>query len=153
VRAGDRQTKISLWRSGMIRARALASSSICRVWIRQPPPWLKSAGIDECSMLRRVSLRTSTSSSTSNSSSSGGSSGSERRSYLDRWAGIRGSTASPASRSAEAPSPSTPTPPVSFFGRTYLLSTIRVPPFPAATTPPGSSTANSHRVNGAAAGG
>ncbi|CAN0421102.1 unnamed protein product, partial [Ectocarpus sp. 12 AP-2014] len=101
--------------------------------------------------LRRVSWRRSTSSSTSTSSNSSGSSSSERRiSYLERWAGIRSSPAPPASRSAEGPSPSTRTPPVSLFGRTYLLSTIKVPPFPAATTPIGSSTANSHRVNGAA---
>ncbi|CAN0416472.1 unnamed protein product, partial [Ectocarpus sp. 8 AP-2014] len=139
----------------MIRARAPASSSLCRAWIRQPPPWLTSAArIDESGMLRRVSWRTITSSITGNSSnsSSGSSSYERRRSYLERWAGIRGSTAPPASRSAEASSPSTPTPPVSLFGRTYLLSTIKVPPFPTATTPTGSSTANSHRVNGAAAG-
>ncbi|CAM9199284.1 unnamed protein product, partial [Ectocarpus sp. 13 AM-2016] len=104
-------------------------------WIRQPPPWLTSAaGIDESSMLRRVSWRTSTSSSSSTSSTSSGRSSSERRrSYLERWAGIRGSPAPPASRSVEGPSPSTRTPPVSLFGRTYLLSTIKVPPFPTAT--------------------
>ncbi|CAM9393861.1 unnamed protein product [Ectocarpus sp. 12 AP-2014] len=142
----------------MIRARAPASSSLCRAWIRQPPSWLTSAaGIDESSMLRRVSWRTSTSSSTSNSSNSsnisGSSSSESRRSYLERWAGIRGSPASPASRSAEAPSPPVRTSPVSLFGRTYLLSTIKVPPFSTATTLTGSNPANSHRVNGAAAGG
>lgn len=39
-----------------------------------------------------------------------------------------------------------------FFGRTYLLSTVKVPPFPAAPPPPPptGSTATRHKTNGSA---